>query len=179
MKKLMKALEFRKAKYLKRTGSPGHYKYVYKEAGAKTVAQISIERMRNKINASDPYSSDSTRMAEGMSDSEVKAYYKKNFVDIKTMKRGGKKESKTMKDAVAARGKKGTRQKELNLTSKEVKKLKANGISLKMASKAIRDMEIQGSHEDEEVTAKDIIEYYERKDEDPRDTLDKPGRSIV
>ncbi len=32
MGKLMKALELRKAKYLRRTGGPGHYKYVYKES---------------------------------------------------------------------------------------------------------------------------------------------------
>lgn len=31
MEKLEKALELRKAKYLKRTGSPGNYKYVYRE----------------------------------------------------------------------------------------------------------------------------------------------------
>lgn len=31
MEKLEKALELRKAKYLKRTGSSGHYKYVYRE----------------------------------------------------------------------------------------------------------------------------------------------------
>ena len=35
MKKLERALEIRKAKYLKRTGSPGHYKYIYKETVSK------------------------------------------------------------------------------------------------------------------------------------------------
>ncbi len=31
MKKLEKALQLRKAKYIKRTGSPGNYKYIYRE----------------------------------------------------------------------------------------------------------------------------------------------------
>ncbi len=89
MKKLMKALSLRKAKYLKRTGSPGHYKYIYKEAGAKTVAQISMERMRSKLKSSFP-ESDVSKWSE----SEVKKRYRKDFD-----------ERKTMKDAVAARGK--------------------------------------------------------------------------
>ena len=168
MKKLMKALEFRKAKYLKRTGSPGHYKYIYgkisegkkktseanikffeehgipvskverekkkkktmkdavasrgprdKESidvqarrdseerahmmeerrakkkgkgstGTKTVAQISMERMRSKLQSSSP-ESDVSKWSE----SEVKKRYRKDFD-----------ERKTMKDAAAARGKK-------------------------------------------------------------------------
>jgi len=32
---LKKALELRKTKYIKRTGSPGHYKYIYKESEIK------------------------------------------------------------------------------------------------------------------------------------------------
>ncbi len=41
MEKLEKALELRKAKYLKRTGSPGNYKYIYRE---KTGRRRGIEK---------------------------------------------------------------------------------------------------------------------------------------
>jgi len=43
MKKLLKALSLRKAKYLKRTGSPGHYQYTYKEPS------ISRDRKTNEM----------------------------------------------------------------------------------------------------------------------------------
>ena len=46
---LKKALELRKAKYIKRTGSPGNYKYIYKEKIKRTSA-IKEERKRYKLN---------------------------------------------------------------------------------------------------------------------------------
>ena len=44
MKKLMKALSLRKAKYLKRTGGPGHYKYMYKQPAGKEAKSVSEMR---------------------------------------------------------------------------------------------------------------------------------------
>ncbi len=43
MEKLEKVLELRKAKYLRRTGYPGHYKYIYKESKLREVAKIKPE----------------------------------------------------------------------------------------------------------------------------------------
>jgi len=40
---LQKAFELRKAKYLKRTGYPGHYKYIYKEPKSGRVARMKPE----------------------------------------------------------------------------------------------------------------------------------------
>ena len=49
MEKLEKALELRKAKYLKRTGSPGNYKYIYKEgAGTKAAKMQKPDRTKRK-----------------------------------------------------------------------------------------------------------------------------------
>jgi len=49
MEKLEKALKLRKAKYIKRTGSPGSYKYVYREpAGRKKEVKADIpERLKD------------------------------------------------------------------------------------------------------------------------------------
>jgi len=44
MANLEKALELRKAKYLKRTGSPGHYKYVYKVGGKMKITGKGTKR---------------------------------------------------------------------------------------------------------------------------------------
>jgi len=45
MKKLEKALEIRKAKYIKRTGSPGKYKYIYKVAAGRKKKTAESEEM--------------------------------------------------------------------------------------------------------------------------------------
>ena len=44
MENLRKALEERmeKAKYLKRTGGPGHYKYIYKDGSGKKKGKKSV-----------------------------------------------------------------------------------------------------------------------------------------
>ncbi len=42
--KLKKALKLRKAKYLKRTGSPGSYKYIYKEKVGREKAKVAVKK---------------------------------------------------------------------------------------------------------------------------------------
>ena len=49
MKKLKEALKLRKAKkYLKRTGSPGHYKYIYKEPNTRLAQSPEEKEARRK-----------------------------------------------------------------------------------------------------------------------------------
>ena len=68
MKKLMKALSLRKAKYLKRTGGPGHYKYMYKQPAGKEAS--SVEEMRGALKRVFP-----AGKVGAMSDKVVKEYY--------------------------------------------------------------------------------------------------------
>lgn len=49
MENLEKVLELRKAKYLKRTGSPGHYKYIYRESKLKKIAKVKPEKKAKVI----------------------------------------------------------------------------------------------------------------------------------
>ena len=90
MEKLMKALKLRKSKYLKRTGSPGHYKYEYKQPAGKEAKSVS--EMRGALKRVFP-----AGKVGAMSDKAVKEYYRAWKSDPKV--RG----AKTVKDIVANR----------------------------------------------------------------------------
>jgi len=81
MEKLEKALKLRKAKYLKRTGGPGKYKYIYKIAGSKKKeAQTTVDNVKFFEEHGIPVSKikKEKRVKPPTDDSKLKAYMKEH-----------------------------------------------------------------------------------------------------